>query len=96
MKKPALRFSVKLDLSKDRLKLLKYAINVNNASEGNHISYIFADINCNLVCKLNNDEYKYFNNEYQFHTIKSMEFNPDMVENNGDDVDNNNNNGNGE
>lgn len=86
IKKPALRFSIKLELSKDRMKLLKYAINSNNAIEDSPINYIFADINCNLVCKLNNNEFKYFVNEYQFNIIQSMVLNSDIT-----DDDNNNN-----
>ena len=64
MKKPARRFAIKLDLSAKRSKLLNYAIELKkNANTNSSVDYIFADINCNLVCKLNNGSFKYFNCE---------------------------------
>ena len=60
-------FSVKLDLTSKRNNLLKESI---AAIKGNtNFSYVFADINCHLVCKTANGEFKYFNNGNQFYGI---------------------------
>lgn len=69
IEKPSRRFSVKLDLSKERNELLNYAIKIINDQRDGNINYIFADINCNLVCKLNNGLFKYFKNKVEFHNI---------------------------
>ena len=60
-------FSIKLDLTNNRNKLLKVYI---SAIKGNsNFSYVYADINCNLICKLANGEFKYFNNGSEFYSI---------------------------
>ena len=54
------KFTVSLDLTKRRLNLLNDArdeiVNYSN------VSYAFSDINCNLVLKMANGEFKHFNN----------------------------------
>ena len=73
MKKAARRFSIKLDLSHKRNKLLNYAIELKkNANVNSPVEYVFADINCNLVCKLNTGSFKYFNSESEIIDIISV------------------------
>ena len=50
---------VTFDLTKTRMDILKEVIDL--ARERNHISYAFADINCNLCVKLSNRSFKFFN-----------------------------------
>ena len=47
------------DVTKTRMDILKEAIDL--ARESDHISYAFADINCNLRVKLTNGLFKFFN-----------------------------------
>ena len=48
-----------LDLTETRMDILKEAIDLTRESD--HISYAFADINCNLRVKLTNGLFKFFN-----------------------------------
>ena len=50
---------VTFDLTKTRMDILKEVIDL--ARERNHISYAFADINCNLCVKLSNRSFTFFN-----------------------------------
>ena len=47
-----------LDLTKTCMDILKEAIDL--ARESDHISYVFANINCSLCVKLTNGLFKFF------------------------------------
>ena len=49
---------ITLDLRKTRMDILKEAIDL--AWESDHISYVFADINCSLCANLSNGSFKFF------------------------------------
>ena len=55
------KFSVKLDLTKKRHNLLMEAVAAIKGN--NNVKFVFSDINCNLVCKTANDEFKYDSNQ---------------------------------
>ena len=62
-----------VDLTKRRLNLLNDARNeiVNYPS----VSYEFSDINCNIVLKMANGEFKHFNNGSGFKALlKNVEY----------------------
>ena len=72
-KKPGIdrKFTVSLDLTKRRLNLLNDARNeiVNYPS----VSYAFSDINCNIVLKMANGDFKHFNNGSGFKALLKNE-----------------------
>ena len=51
---------VHLDLTKPRLKLLDEANEL--VTDQCPVDFVFADINCNVVARLKNNQYKFFNN----------------------------------
>ena len=63
-KKPDKSFSVSLDLTKRRYELLKFAKGV--IKDYPSISFAFADINCSLGFKTNDNNFYYFNDQTQF------------------------------
>ena len=51
---------VHLDLTKPRLKLLEEAKELITSECS--VDFVFADINCNVVARMKNNQYKFFNN----------------------------------
>ena len=68
-KKPGIdrKFTVSLDLTKRRLNLLNEIVNYPS------VSYAFSDINCNIVLKMANGEFKHFNNGSGFKALLKNE-----------------------
>ena len=58
-RKDCINCRITLDLTKTRVDILKEAIDL--AGESDHISYVFADINCSLCVKLTNGSFKFLN-----------------------------------
>ena len=58
-RKDCVKCRITLGLTKTRMDIIKEAINL--ARESDHISYMFADINCSLCVKLSNGSFKFFN-----------------------------------
>ena len=70
---------IHLDLTKKRLKLLNDARTLIENSFSN-VDYVFADINCNIVAKLKNGPYKFFNNMDDFHEFDNNDENKTVGE----------------
>ena len=67
-KKPGLTlFSVSLDLTKRRYSLLAKAKSI--IKDNPAVMFAFADINCSLALKLNDDKFHYFNSEDELNKI---------------------------
>ena len=67
-KKPGLTsFSVSLDLTKRRCSLLAKAKSI--IKDNPTVMFAFADINCSLALKLNDDKFHYFNSEDELNKI---------------------------
>ena len=67
-KKPGLTsFSVSLDLTKRRYSLLAKAKSI--IKDNPAVMFAFADINCSLALKLNDDKFHYFNSEDELNMI---------------------------
>ena len=62
-------FSVSPDLTKRRYELLKYARGIVNNNE--KVAFVFADINCSLGIKANDNRYLYFNSKSKLDSIIS-------------------------
>ena len=66
--KPALTsFSVSLDLTKRCLSFLAKAKSIINDNPA--VMFAFADINCSLALKLNDDKFHYFNSKDELNMI---------------------------
>ena len=69
-RKPGPRlFSVSLDITKRRYELLKHAKGI--VKHYPEVSFAFADVNCSLGMRLNNNTFCYFNDEEQLDNILS-------------------------
>ena len=67
-RKPGLTsFSVSLDLTKRRYSLLAKAKSI--IKDNPAVMFAFADINCSLALKLNDDKFHYFNSEDELNKI---------------------------
>ena len=67
-KKPGLTsFSVLLDLTKRRYLLLAKATSV--VKDNTAVMFAFADTNCSLALKLNDDKFHYFNSKDELNKI---------------------------
>ena len=65
---PKRKFTVSNDLTKRRLNLLNYAREKLN--DGNyHVKYVYADVNCTLAMRHNDDSLSFFNSKEAFHEI---------------------------
>ena len=66
-RKPGAMYSISPDLTRRRYELLKHARNaiVNYPN----VSYAFADINCSLGIRTNDNKFYYFNNSFQLDKI---------------------------
>lgn len=62
-------FTVSLDLTKRRLTLLNYAREKLLQSASQNIKFVYADINCTLGVRLNDNSKKIFNNKESFDTL---------------------------
>lgn len=61
---------IHLDLTKHRLDLLDKTKSLINKSS--NVDFVFADINCNTVAKLKNNEFMFFDSVKKFEEILSM------------------------
>ena len=62
-------FLVSVDLTKRRYNLLRSAMGMMN--QNSNIKFIFADINCSLAIKINEESLKYFNTKQELNSILS-------------------------
>ena len=66
-KKPRQNFSISVDLTKRRYKLLSEAKGI--VKDINAINFAFADINCSLGLRCNDGSFEYFNSEQELHAL---------------------------
>ena len=66
-KKADQNFTISVDLTKRRYKLLMKARGL--IKDNDAIDFVFSDINCSLGVKFNDDSFKYFNSEKELYNI---------------------------
>ena len=71
-KPPSRKFTVGLDLTIRRLRILNYARDALAKSSIETINYAFADINCSLGVRFNDGNIKFFSSEKEFQNITGL------------------------
>ena len=70
-KPPQRKFTVSVDLTRQRLKLLNYAR--AKIAEERAIKFAFVDINCSLGLRYNDGSLKFFNSKQSLHELLGIE-----------------------
>ena len=69
------KYAIRLDLTKERLNLLKDAREILSGKDSPGIDFVFADVNCRIMAKLSDGSLKGFCNISEFETLRSGQVN---------------------